>query len=199
MAKASKLLATALIALAPSTLTTSAMAATTANAESCTSAYYSCQTWGYSGTDYYGYFNYSNRAANGSLHNCTSYAAYMIFLTSATDNRWSTLGDASTWATRAASYGLPVGTVAHAGDIAQWDFGHVAYVESVTKDSTGKIIEIEVTDDNYSRLLRTRKILHPGQTSVMAYPDHFITFPKLTGGGGGRPPIAMIAVPGPTL
>lgn len=133
------------------------------------------------------------------MHNCTSYAAYMIWMTSPTDSRWSTLGDASTWASRAASYGLPVGTVPHPGDIAQWDFGHVAYVESVTKDASGAVTSIEVTDDNYNLLVTTHKFLHPGQTKYISYPDHFITFPKLVGGGGARPPIAMIAVPGPGI
>ena len=193
-----KIAAGCLVALSPTLVSTNAMAATGPNTQPCTSTSYACQTYGYSGTDPYGYSNYSNHGANGTLHNCTSYAAYMVWLFSPLDNRWSTLGDASAWASRAAMYGLPVGTVPHAGDIAQWDFDHVAYVESVTKDSAGNVLTVEVTDDNYNALVTTHKFLHPGHSEIIAYPDHFITFPKQTsgGGGGGRPPVAMIATPG---
>lgn len=180
-------LAIGLIAVSPSFISTAAMAAS-GNVETCVSSSYSCQTWGYTGSDPYGYFHYSSTAPDGLLHNCTSYAAFMLGLNSPYDGRWATLGSAVTWATRAAGYGLTVGTVAHTGDIAQWDFGHVAYVEQVNRNSAGQITSIETTDDNFGRMVTTRKVLRPGATGVVSYPDHFITFPSFGGGGSAIPP-----------
>lgn len=162
--------------------------------ETCVSSAYACQTWGYTGTDAYGYYHYSSVGANGTLHNCTSYAAYVLSYTTPYDARWGTLGDASTWASRARGYGLPVGNTPHVGDIAQWNFGHVAYVESVAKDASGHVTSLVVTDDNYGRAVTTTKTIYVGSVGgAIAYPDNFITFPA--SGGGGKGPIAQIATP----
>ncbi len=190
-----KLIVFALVSLSPTIFSTAAMAAT--NRESCVRSDYGCQSWGYSGWDPYGYFNYSSVASDGLLHNCTSYAAFVLSQTTPYDGRWATLGSATTWASRAASYGLPVGTFPHVGDIAQWDFGHVAYVEKVLKSSSGQVLSIETTDDNFGRQVTTRKVLYPGSVGVIAYPDHFITFPQYGGGGSAIPPkmVSPVVVP----
>jgi surface antigen len=184
-----KVLAAALGALSFSTFaSSSAWASSRVGSEICISNGYSCQSWGYRGADPYGYYHFSSTGSNGTKHNCTSYAAYMLGMFSPYDSRWGSLGDATTWASRAKNYGLPVGKIPHVGDIAQWNFGHVGSVEDVILGSNGAVISILVTDDNYNRDVTTQKILYPGDTnSSVPYPDNFITFPALTGGGGGKP------------
>jgi surface antigen len=171
-----------------------AQAAGLTNVETCTSTSYACQTWSYTGTDPYGYYKFSTKAPNGTLHNCTAYAAYMLSLRTGYDPRWATLGNASTWASRAKSFGLPVGQTPHVGDVAQWNFGHVAFVEQVNSDSAGKVVSIVVTDDNFNRAVTTRKTIYSGaSTGVIPYPDNFISFPST--GGGGRPAVAVSEAP----
>lgn len=161
------------------------------NKETCVSSAYSCASNGYSGTDPYGYYNFSSVDSSGRLHNCTSYAAYQLQWYTPYDSRYSGFGDASMWASRARNIGLTVGSVAHVGDVAQWNFGHVAFVEEVYYKSNGAVSYIVTTDDNYGRQVTTRKILYPGISGVIQYPDNFISFPSF-GGGGTRPPVAAI-------
>lgn len=83
----------------------------------------------------------------------------------------------------------------HVGDIAQWNadsglsFGHVAYVKSVVKSTTGTVLYIVVADDNGGRLVTTQRKLYPGVTTgTISWPDTFVTFPKnpsAPGGSGG--------------
>jgi len=119
-------------------------------------------------------------------------AAFIIGEIGPYDARWGTLGDASTWAVRAASYGLKVSKTPAAGTIAQWDFGHVAYVESLNYDSTGKLVSFVIIDDNWGLQVTTSRTIYVGQNQgVISYPDNFIEFPRYTGGGGGKPPVAL--------
>jgi surface antigen len=156
--------------------------------ETCVSQSYACQSWGYTGTDNYGYFHFSSLGSNGTLHNCTAYVGYMLDFVTPYDSRWGTLGDASTWATRARGFGLQVGSVPHVGDIAQWNFGHVAFVEKVNRNSSGNVVSLIVTDDNYGRMVTTSKTIYVGSTGgAIAFPDNFITFPAYSGGGGRGP------------
>ena len=155
----------------------------------CKSSSYECQNWGYAGIDTYGYSGYSHTATNGTKHNCTAYAAYMLDLITPHDDRWRYLGDASAWATNARAKGLQVGTTPHTRDVAQWNSGHVAFVEQVNMDSNGKVVSIVVTDDNLNTLVTTAKVILAGSTTVgLTFPDNFITFPKFVAGGGGKPP-----------
>lgn len=188
---------TSVALLAATTLVASSAAnAAGLNSETCTSATYACQTWGYLGYDSYGYFAYSAPAPNGTIHNCTTYAAYMLDFVTSYDSRWKSLGDAKDWAKNAKAKGLQVGSIPHFGDIAQWNFGHVAFVEAVNKDVTGKVVSIKVTDDNYYRLVTTSKTIFVGATSNnIAFPDNFISFPKYSSGGGGKGPSILSTTP----
>jgi len=120
----------------------------------------------------------------------------MVAMNSPYDSRWGLLGDASQWAIRAANYGLKVSKQPSYGAIAQWNFGHVAYVEQVHYNSAGVIDSFEVTDDNYNRQVTTHKVIYVGVSAGdITYPDNFITFPAYSGGGGSsKPPVAL----GPT-
>lgn len=175
----------------------SAFASGLSNQETCISNAYGCQSWGYTGVDRYGYYGSSSSGANGTLHNCTSYAAYMLDFVTPYDNRWSGLGMAVDWATNAKKLGLAVGTIPHEGDVAHWNFGHVAYVEAVNVGANGLVASIEVTDDNWERNQSTRKMIYVGgDNSVIHWPDHFITFPRITGGGGFiKPRPTVVTVP----
>ena len=170
-----------------------ALAAT--NSELCVTEGYSCASDGYSGWDPYGYYRAASFDSAGRRHNCTSYAAFELQWYTPFDSRYSNLGDASSWASLARNLGLTVGPIAHIGDIAQWNFGHVAVVEAVNYKSNGSISSIVTTDDNYGRKVTTRKILYPGETGVISYPDNFISFPRFTGGGSAKPYVATKTTP----
>ena len=161
---------------------TAATAAGTENSQECVSTAYGCTTDAYSGTA----MAYTAGYLSNAGHNCTMYAAYKIYLYKKYSADYMHLGDASTWATRAAALpGVVVSSTPHIYDVAQWNFGHVAWVESVQTDATGKVTGIVITDDNYNLKITTRKILHPGSIKYIAWPDNFITFPSYGRGSGG--------------
>lgn len=61
------------------------------------------------------------------------------------------MGNANTWDTNGKNAGYTIDQIPEVGDIAQSDYGkygHVGVVESVEKDSTGKIIQIQVSEYN---------------------------------------------------
>jgi hypothetical protein len=159
----------------------------------CVSASYSCTTNGYAGQDSYGYYKYSTLDAAGRKHNCTSYAAFQIGLMTPYNANYGKLGDATIWASRARAFGLSVSSVPHASDIAQWNYGHVAFVEDVVYFASGRVAYIVTTSDNAGitdiapRVTR-RSVIYPSESD---YPDNFISFPRYLS-GGGTPPIAMI-------
>jgi hypothetical protein len=164
-------------------VTSSVQSASAARVLPCSSTTYACTLNGYSGMDNYLYY-LSGPIVNGGRHNCTSYAAYMISLTKMDHPHYGDLGNAIDWDTNAVEYGFPVGQVPHDGDVAQFDSndGHVAWVESVVYSTNGSVSYIVTSDDNVSGYTTAKKRF-PGTVS---WPDLFITFPPLPGGGGPR-------------
>jgi surface antigen len=181
------------------------------NEEICTAKSYdsySCVAdWGYVGEDPYNVDQFSEGEGNEPKHGCTSFAAYMISLFSPWMPAISHFDSAQYWDTQASSRTpAALSVVPHVGDIAQWNakgnltLGHVAYVMSVVRNSSGKLLHIDVADDNGTRKITTQRRLYPGvQTGTIRWPDNFITFPKtLTasgGGGGGGTLINMQSFP----
>lgn len=162
----------------------SALAASTST-EACVSSSYGCTTDSYSGSEMF----YSGSYLPSTLgHNCTVYAAYKMSLYKVFNARYRNLGDASNWAISAALIpGVVVSHAPHVNDVAQWNWGHVGWVESVTTNTSGVVTGIIVTDDNFGRNVTTRKLLYVGGNQGSAtWPDNFITFPAL-GSGSGKP------------
>jgi surface antigen len=87
------------------------------------------------------YYGGSNPSYNAyGPHNCTLYVAYRLQETGVTLT-WSANGSA--WAYDAASHGASVNQTPSVGAVAQWNVGHVAYVEAVTPKY------ILITADNF--------------------------------------------------
>ncbi len=87
------------------------------------------------------YYGGSNPSYNAyGPHNCTLYVAYRLQENGVTLN-WSANGSA--WATSAANHGASVNQTPTVGSVAQWNVGHVAYVEAVTSKY------ILITADNF--------------------------------------------------
>ena len=136
----------------------------------CKSADYRCTTGGYNATSaqrsgwpwalYGGSFPSHN--AYGP-HNCTLYAAFRLQQDGITLH-WH--GNAYEWARVGAANGVKVDQTPAVGAIAQWDSGHVAYVEAVTKRG------VITTDDNYTGAYTTRQLL----TKSANWPSHFLHF-----------------------
>lgn len=160
--------------------------ASAAPPSTCTSATYVCTTDGYVGRDPYGYWNSGVQDAAGRWHNCTAYAAFKISLYSPYNAAYGSLGDATTWAVRAKAAGLLVSNFPMERDIAQWNYGHVAFVEEVVYNSLGELWYIVTTSDNASVQLANRvtrrSVLYPKNSN---FPDNFISFPPNGNGGGG--------------
>lgn len=168
------------------------------NVETCTgsaSNRYACTAeWGYSGEDPYNVDRFSSVSSSGTKHGCTSFAAFMLYINSPWMSAISTFDSAQYWDTDALSRtNATLSNSPKVGDIAQWDadpgldFGHVAYVKTVVKNSAGIVQYIIVADDNGGRLVTTQRKLYPGVTTgSISWPDNFITFPaNSTGGSGG--------------
>ncbi|MEO5920006.1 MAG: CHAP domain-containing protein [Pseudolysinimonas sp.] len=83
-----------------------------------------------------------------SGHNCTNYVAWRLSEDGVTEPP-ILLGNAATWAERAARVGITVDHTPSVGAVAQWDAhaggnsyaGHVAYIEAVNDDGTITISE----------------------------------------------------------
>ncbi|HEV3268961.1 MAG TPA: CHAP domain-containing protein [Acidimicrobiales bacterium] len=73
-------------------------------------------------------------------HNCTLYVAYQLQVSGITLS-WS--ANASSWASAALSNGAAVNSTPSVGSVAQWNTGHVAFVDAVTARY------ILITSDNY--------------------------------------------------
>jgi surface antigen len=73
-------------------------------------------------------------------HNCTLYVAYRL-QERGIDLSWSS--NAFDWASAAASHGATVNQTPTPGSVAQWNSGHIAYVDEVTSRY------ILITSDNY--------------------------------------------------
>src|SRR6185437_6867464 len=83
----------------------------------------------------------------------------------------SNFGDATRWAATASSAGYRVDQSPSVGSIAQWNQGHVAYVEAVTATF------IEISDDNYGTNKTDRFRILVGSGS---WPDNFIHVKDVT-------------------
>jgi surface antigen len=157
---------------------------------------YHCVSFsGYKGVDEYGYHNHASHRPNGTFpHNCTAFAAYMLYLYNQFDQDISYLGNASEWDNNAYKVqGSVVSNTPHLGDIAVWDYygdstGHVAFVKELIKNSSGVTIGFISADDRYGLRKTTLTEIYKRDTvsGVLneGWPDHFITFPKASSGGG---------------
>ena len=160
-----------------------------ANEVLCRKYDFSCTLNSYSGWDPYNYFTYVKAGSDGSHHNCTSYAAYMLSLNSPYNEHYFHFHDAQFWDNDAVYYGIPVGTEPHVRDIAQWESNHVAYVEEVHYNSYGNVSWIITSDDNASTPgVTTRQKIYVLGFGGLGWPDHFIYFPNNVSGSGGKPP-----------
>jgi surface antigen len=167
----------------------------------CTSATYSCTSFGYSGSDPYGYWRYGVQDTSGRWHNCTSYVAYYMYQLEGYDSRIAHFHDAITWQSEAAAKGFLVTQEPMTYDVAYFGSGHVAVVEDVVYKSNLSIDYIVTTDDNASTVMANRvttlRVRYPGTSK---WPTSFIRLyetPVYTGGGGwGPPPIpTSVTVP----
>ena len=131
----------------------------------CRSAGYECTSGGYAGQSvgWAGrYFGAGSASSNQyGYHNCVLYAAYRLMMNGLPDP--GNLGSASTWNDRAPA-GSVNGTPA-VGSIAQWERGHVAYVEEVRADG------IVTSDDNYGSNYTSRNFIPYGSSG---WPNVFI-------------------------
>ena len=131
----------------------------------CRSAAYECTSGGYAGQSvgWAGrWFGAGSASSNQyGYHNCVLYAAYRLMMNGLPDP--GNLGSASTWNDRAPA-GSVNGTPA-VGAIAQWERGHVAYVEEVRADG------IVTSDDNYGSNYTSRNFIPVGSSS---WPNAFI-------------------------
>ncbi|HEV2639387.1 MAG TPA: CHAP domain-containing protein [Actinocrinis sp.] len=118
-------------------------------------------------------------------HNCTNYVAYMAIQNGAATPSVN-LGSAADWATNAAksTTKIPVNSTPATGAIAQWNAGHVAYVESVAYNSGGTVSSITVSEDNFpggvypNGWFDWRTITPAGD-----WPSNFIHFADLSSSG----------------
>jgi surface antigen len=106
-------------------------------------------------------------------HNCTLYVAYRLQERGITLS-WSS--NAFDWAGAAASHGASVNQTPAVGSVAQWNSGHIAYVDAVTSRT------ILITSDNYQPY--GAGTMPGGFTDSFiisldspAMPDNFIHFP----------------------
>lgn len=149
---------------------------------------------GYDGTSVYRY----DYDADGTpyLHNCTAYVAYRFFkVMGYADSNYGQLGDASQWDTTAITEipGAVLYQQPYKGDIAQWDYGHVAWIDYVKYNSAGNVEYIIISEDTLNfKVTRQRKLY---KSNISDWPDHFIGLPIYGGGGGGH----MVAMSLPLL
>ncbi len=155
---------------------------------------YSCDLDGYNpnsgSVSQWWYRDYGPRVASSGpdgLHNCTMYAAFMLYqngYTTEPANLGQKLTNASDWAQEAARLpGVTVSQTPTIGAIAQWNGysgekdGHVAYVSDVT--ASGAIV---LSDDNFF----TGNGGYTDEFTIASsqspyWPDNFIEFPTTKG------------------
>lgn len=153
----------------------------------CSSVSYNC-TPGYSGTDgNYTYDEWAVRNPSGYRHNCTMYIAWLFSINLPYHKEFNLLGDASQWdetATKLGNLGVAVTVTPRKWRVAQWNYGHVAFVSEYLTDPYGNPARITVLEDNLSGTTKARRI-----TPGTGWPDHFIDFgfdfPQGLPGNGG--------------
>jgi hypothetical protein len=171
------------IALAVATLTSvisvhpkPALAWTRSCADAIGSATYECANRGnnyqYNKSTMAGFWGWKLYGNGGTLytgknpHNCTLFAAFMLWRNGYTNPAGGSFGDASKW-----GQNVPQGSVSGIpakGAIAWFRAGHVAYVESFTGTSPDS--RVDVISDNYGRT-QDKKDYDPerGYTSLETY------------------------------
>lgn len=87
------------------------------------------------------YWSYGTPGPDGSRHNCTTYAAYRLQQAGYAFPGWT--ANASGWATEARAHGVIVNQTPAVGAIAQWNAGHVGYVQAVLPDA------VVISSDDY--------------------------------------------------
>ncbi|MBK7821191.1 MAG: CHAP domain-containing protein [Tessaracoccus sp.] len=129
--------------------------------------------WGYTGQRAWNY------PVDAYGNNCTNYAAFRLSANGFQNP--GNLGDASNWATNARAKGLHVfagsGNSPRVGDVAQWNYGHVAYVEWVSADGSQFAISETGYEWNGYVSMSGRGIFGGGgKRNQAAWPDNFIRF-----------------------
>lgn len=140
---------------------------------------------GYKGSN--GAYSY-DVAPDGSFvpHNCTSYVAYRFYqVMGYRDANYNRLSDAGSWATNATKYipGALVSGSPSEDDIAQWNWGHVAWVDYFEYDTSGWLAFIVISEDTCNLKVTRRRKLSPLVKDE--WPHNFISLPIFGGGGGG--------------
>lgn len=107
--------------------------------------------------------------------NCTNYVAWRLLQNGVAEGSIRGLGNAATWAARAATKGFTVNGTAAVGAIAQWNSNHVAYVEQINANGTMVISESNVWVGTQSSRTWLRH-----RTVSIASPDAFIHFRAVT-------------------
>ena len=110
------------------------------------------------------YWAYGTAYGTNQRHNCTTYAAFRLQYNAFPYPGWT--ADATGWATQAWAHGTNVDQTPAVGSIAQWNLGHVAYVEQVLPDG------IVTTSDSWGGGTDHLKIA----TTSPRWPDNFIHF-----------------------
>ena len=124
---------------------------------------------GWAWSDYGG--SYPSHNAYGP-HNCTLYVAYLLQERGITLS-WS--ANASNWASEAVNNGAVVNQTPAVGSVAQWNSGHIAFVDAVSAEN------IVITSDNFQPY---DVAMMPGgftdsfeiARNAQAMPDNFIHF-----------------------
>jgi surface antigen len=138
-----------------------------------------------------------------AFRNCTSWAAWAVHDRDGVDVPHG-LGNADTWASRAANDGISVDTTTSTGAVAQWagavaqwndaswnyDFGHVAWIETVNSSTSITIEEYNGQVDNNGKptgVWSTQTLTEGGSSQPLPWPDNVIYFGTIAGSGGGSP------------
>ena len=167
----------------------------------CNEPGYTCANKLYAGlTGYAGYdgpYGYDIDPQGSHIaHNCTSYVAFRIYqLMGYYHAPYNRFGMAADWDVNVKKYepAAVIGKVPNVGDIAQWNFGHVAWVERVNYTASGAVSSVIISDDNLGLKFTSQRKLYPNQpVGVISWPDNFISLPLYGGGGSGNPYVATL-------
>lgn len=123
-------------------------------------------------------------------HNCTNYVAYRLGRDGVPEPSYL-LGNASSWAGRAAKHGVPVDKTPEVGAVGAWSGrNHVVYVDQVGSDW------LLLTEDSFSQKRFRRFIVNKGESN---YPTKFIHFAGKDAIRGATPTISGTPAVGKTL
>lgn len=103
--------------------------------------------------------------------NCTNYVAWRLMQTGYPEAQLRGLGDAYLWANRAQGR-FTVNQTPRAGCVAQYNYGHVAYVEQVNSDGTLYISESNVKDSGGTRHWLDYRTINPQAGGSLAVSNY---------------------------